>query len=138
MSNYLNYSITTRNGIKDWALRRLGYPLVQVEITEAQLDDAINEATEEFTKYVINEEQYLAYDLSTYQSSGYTLPSTVAGVFAIEESSMGSNTIGGINTLFSLSNEMWNVGVMPPFMAPGGGQTAWILMGFSQKIHRTY
>jgi hypothetical protein len=38
----------------NWVLMQLGYPLVQVEITEAQLRMCINDAVEEFTKYVRN------------------------------------------------------------------------------------
>ena len=53
MSTYLNFSIQTRTDIKEWIMRRFGCPLNTVEITDAQLDDCINDSVELFTEYVI-------------------------------------------------------------------------------------
>jgi hypothetical protein len=109
--------------MKDWVMRKLGWPLNKVEITEDQLQDCINDAVEEFTKYVQQEIQYLALDLEEYNTSGFTLPGNVQGIFALEESSIYGDTIGGINTLFSVQNTMWNAGMFP---IPGQGGGGWI------------
>lgn len=123
MSNYLNFSVKSQADIMDWVLMQLGYPLVQVEITESQLRMCINDAVEEFTKYVIQEESYLALDLEEY-SSGFTLPTNVTGIFALEEDGIYGSTQGGINTLFSVQNTMWNAGMFP--IPRAGSSGAWI------------
>ena len=110
MSNYLNFAIKSRDNMKDWVLRQLGYPLIQVEITEDQLDDCINDSVEEFTKYVIQEQKFLALNLEEYPStSGYTLPDNVQSIFAVDSNNlMGANS--GPNVLFSARNLMWDSG----------------------------
>lgn len=123
MSNYLNFYINDEDGIKNWVMEELGYPLVHVEITDSQLTHCINDAIEEFTKYVIQEREYLALNLEDYNTSGFTLPDNVAGVFALEESmTFGGNA--GVNVLFSTMNTMWNAGMLPiPWT---GNRGSWI------------
>ena len=123
MSTYLNFAITTREEFKNWIQRKLGYPLVTIEITDDQLDDCINDAIEEFTKWCPQEQQYYAADLSEYDSvSGIQLPSNVAGIFSFDDD--GTARSDGINTLFTAENTLWNAsGGTWPF-AGGGG--SWI------------
>jgi len=113
MSNYLNFSVQSEDDIKDWIMRKLGYPLVQVEITEDTLTDCINDAVEEFTKYVTQEVGYIGLDLEEYSTSGFTLDGNVTSVFALEESTIYGDVTGGINVLFSVKNTMWNAGMFP-------------------------
>jgi hypothetical protein len=152
MANYLNFSVKTRDDMKDWICGQLGYPLVQVEITEGQLDMVINDSTEEFTKYVNQEEKYLGLNLSGYAPSendgdgkmvsaggfilsDYTLGRPmVTGVFDLENS--GSGSFGGHNTLFTISNTMWGQGMLPiPGATAGGSATgAWV----NYELARSY
>lgn len=126
MSNYINFSIQTREQIKNYILSKLGYPLITVEITDEQLDIVINEAVEEFTKYVTQEKKWLGYDLSTYnETSGFILPSNVTSIFALEENNVLGGTQGGINTLFSVQNAMWSQGFFPTFIRGDDGG-AWV------------
>lgn len=125
MSDYLNFSIQTKDQIKTWVLRKLGYPLIKVEISEEQLDQCINDSVEEFTKYVVQEVDYIAKDLTTYDAtSGFSLPSNVLSVFALEESNIASGSQSSVNTLFSVQNAMWNAGLFPDFASGAGG--GWI------------
>ena len=101
MSNYLNFQLDSEDDVKSWIMAQMGYPLVHVEITEQQLTYCINDAIEEFTKYVTQERKYLGLDLEEYNTSGFTLDSNIASVFALEESTIYGNTTGGINTLFN-------------------------------------
>ena len=118
MSDYLNFSLSSRDEVANWVVKKLGYPLVQVEITSDQLDICLNDAVEEFTEYVLQERQYLALELSAYNStSGFTLPNNVVSVYALEETQAGP--LGGINTLFSVKNQLYNEGLYPPFMPDG-------------------
>lgn len=137
MSNYLNFHVNSEEAIMSWILRQLGHPLVDVEIHEDQLRDCVNDAIEEFTKYVIQEEQYLSLNLEDYNTSGYTLPNNVAGIFSMEESMYGNNQ-GGINTLFSIQNSMWNAGMLtiPNAGSSGGWINYEMAMQYIDLIHR--
>lgn len=112
MSDFLNYSIQTRQEFKDWILRQLGYPLVTIELTDDHLEDSINEAVETFTKYCSQETEYIAMDLSGYVSpSGLLLPNNVTSVFQIDD--QGASTFGNdVNRLFSIPNVMLNTGML--------------------------
>jgi hypothetical protein len=124
MSNYLDFSIKTRDQMKDWIMKRLGYPLVQVEITDDQLDICIDDSLEEFTKYVNQERGYIALDLENYGENGYTLPANVTSIFCLEENG-GMNQGGGMNDLFSIQNNMMNAGAHP-FTAGHIGSGSWV------------
>lgn len=105
MSNYLNSAITTRQQLKDWLERKLGAPLVVVEITPEQLDDAIDETLEIYTRYVTPEEVYMTIDLKTYPASGLTLPDNITSIYNMGTSSVGSGNDG---TLFSVRSQLRN------------------------------
>ena len=124
MSNYLNFQLQSEDDVKNWIMIQLGYPLVHVEITDEQLTSNINDAIEEFTKYVTEEREYIGLDLEDYQTSGFTLPNNVTSVFALEESNIYGSTTGGVNTLFSVQNTMWNAGMLP--IPSSGNKGSWI------------
>jgi hypothetical protein len=120
MSTYLNFAIQDRDELCNWIERKLGAPLVRVELTQDQLDDAIDEAMEIFTKYVTPERKYFALDLDEWPLSGYTMDDNVAGVWAIDGDADfgGGNTTG---TLFSTRSQLRNtIGFQ------GGSAGAWV------------
>jgi hypothetical protein len=127
MSNYLNFSVTTQDELCNWILRSLGHPLVQVELHEDHLRDAMNDAIEEFTKFMPQDRKYLALNLEDYdEDNGFVLSELVTGIFAIEDGFLnGASSSTGINTLFSVPNTMWNAGMIPA-MGFGGSGGSWI------------
>ena len=121
MSNYLDFAIKTREEFKQYILRKLGAPLVAIELTDEQLDDCINDAVEEFTKWVVQEREYFAFDLTKYEENiGFKLPDNVQGVYTFNDD--GGVRTDGINTLFTVENSLWNAagGAWPMPMGPGG------------------
>jgi hypothetical protein len=153
MSDYLNFSIKTRKELCNWMGRKLGAPLIKVELHPLHYEDAIDEAIEEFTKYVNQERCWLAYDLEKYHwcekldnkppedcdkkeieglvtgaatDEGFTLPCNVTGIFALESSSRFGQAGGGINTLFSVPNQIWNSGGFGGHAGGLGGNGEWI------------
>lgn len=111
MSDYLNFSIATRDQFRSYILRQLGDPLITVELTSDMIEDCINESVEIFTKYASQEIDYLAYNLSGYTASGLLMPSNVTGVFSLDDNSVG---LAGtdVNRLFSIPNSMLNSGLL--------------------------
>lgn len=118
MSSYLNFSVQTREQMKTWILTELGEPLITVELHDTQLEQAINNALEEFSKWATFEKDFYPCNLSQYtESSGYLLPSDTVAVWEIQDDLLPA---GGISTLFSIPNAMWNAGVWPSFQGGVG------------------
>lgn len=98
MSSYKTFSIQSKTELCEWILRKLGSPLITVELTEDQLLDAIDESVEEFTKYVNQERKWLPLDLSTYDEvSGFILPDCCTGVFSLNSTGGANGGFGGFN-----------------------------------------
>ena len=107
MSNYLDFSVKTRDDIKSWILRQLGHPLVTVELAEDHLEDVVNESVETFTKYCSQDIDYVAVNISGYMSpSGILMPSNITGIFSMNDNMAGS--LHDVNRLFSIHNVMMN------------------------------
>ena len=116
----LNYRVTDREDLQNWILRKLGHPLVTIELTSDQINDAIDDAMEQFAKYCIQDEAYYILDLKKnyVKDVGIQLPSIVQSVVEMEEDYYSEF---GINSLFTVGNQMMNAG-MAPFPVNGGSQ----------------
>jgi len=111
MANYTNFAIKSRDELKSYVLRQCGYPLVTVELTEDQINDAIDNATETFTQYLLPEKRYISYDLTQYDStSGFIVQEGILSFFDIQDS---STVLGSVGDLFSPKNVLWNAGQYP-------------------------
>lgn len=133
MSSYLDFSITTRTEFKDWILKMLGAPLITVELADEHLEIAINNATEEFTKYCSQERDSIALNIETYtQDVGFTLQNNVTGVYVLDDLNIGMK--GDVNMLFSIPNSMLNAGMLVlPTPNSGYGWINWEL--FQQNLN---
>lgn len=125
MSTYINFSIKTRTEFQDWILVKLGHPLVTVELTEDQLNVAINDALEYFTEYSDAQENYVLLNLEDYEEDiGISLSAhNVKSIFSMDEE-YGSH---GINTLFSIENQMANAGILPMNFGASGSLVSYEL-----------
>ncbi|HPM74224.1 MAG TPA: hypothetical protein PLA71_00715 [Saccharofermentans sp.] len=130
MSTYLDFGVKTRDNLKRWILHMLGAPLIRVELTEDQVDFCIDNAIELFSKYADMGSDHYAIDLEEYvEGVGVQLPSNVVAVHALEENdvSMGK----GINTLFSVPNQLFNSGTTAipgsSMFRQAGGWVTWDL-----------
>ena len=56
-------TITSREDLKDYALRRLGFPVIEINVDDAQVEDRIDDALQFFSQYHFDgvEEAYLPY-----------------------------------------------------------------------------
>jgi hypothetical protein len=130
MSSYKEFGIQSKEELCEWILRKLGHPLITVELSEQHIIDNIDEAVEEFTKYVNQERNYMALKLSEYDSlsgTGFTLPDCCTGVFALEGTGLGGKGgFGGINTLFSFGNYLNNTADFGLYGTGGGYAESWI------------
>jgi len=82
-------AVTTREGLKKYALRSLGAPVVQINVADEQLEDRLDEAIEYFKLYHYDgiERMFLRYcvqesDFPTYEPVGsYSGFSGVSGAY---------------------------------------------------------
>ena len=117
----LNYRVVDREGLQNWIMRKLGHPLVTIELTTDQLNDSIDDAMEQFAKYCKQDEDYYIVDLKKeyVEGVGVKLPSIVQSIADVHEDYYAGF---GINTLFTVGNQMMNAG-MAPF--PLGSSQGW-------------
>jgi hypothetical protein len=135
MSNYSNFGVTSREDLKQYILNFLGYPLIQVEITDQQLDFAIDTAIEQFTKFADQDEDYLVLPIEDYQEGeGIILPHNVTSCFSLDSMFESGGRGQPYNTLFSLDaqfrNSMFDMGIFQGGIR--GGFVGWHL--FHEKI----
>lgn len=101
----------TKNELRNWIKRRLGYPMVRIELHDTQIDDCIHTARYEYIKWAagnITQEATFALPLSAGIAE-YDLPSGVTNIVKAK----GYNTsVHGINTLFSVENYLYNKGIL--------------------------
>ena len=111
MSLFTNFGIQTNQNLRDYVLTSLGAPLITIELTNSQLDLAIDEAIETFTKYCYTDEVHMAIPLSGYTTSGLLIPSNITAIYTIADDSAGLGRDS--SQLFTTSNFLWNQGALP-------------------------
>jgi hypothetical protein len=100
--------------------RRLGYPLVKIELEAEQIDDAIDDARQKFMRWAVGQatqETYCLMMLSAGQYE-YEMPSSCKEVIGYS-----TRTTGGINTLFTVDNYLFNMGMYDIFTLNESGYT---------------
>ena len=108
MSDYLNFSIQTKKDFKNWIFRQLGYPFINPEIRDENLEDCINDAVEEYTEYAAQDQKYFALNVKDYiGGKGYYMPGEVQAVTNLYDYGVHGTTSTGINP-FSFNFMMVN------------------------------
>ena len=109
----------TKKQLAEKIKRRLGYPMVKVELHPRQIEDTIDYARDKFIKWAVGQatqETYFTCLLSAGQNF-YDLPIGVTEV--LEYNDKGSSW--GINTLFTIDNYLYSRGVFDPVIWGSGG-----------------
>lgn len=101
----------TKNELRNWIKRKLGYPMVRVELHDTQIDDCIMKSREEYIKWAVGnatDEVFFTVPLSAGVDT-YELPSGVTEIVKVREFDTSAH---GINTLFTIENYLYNQGVL--------------------------
>jgi len=103
--------------------RRLGWPMIKVEIDNTQIYDAIDYARDKFIKWAVGQatnEVFFTLALSGGQTI-YELPLGVTEIISYDDTGSAG---GGINTLFTVENFLFNQGMYQSlFNTADGGYT---------------
>ena len=106
--------------------RRLGAPIIKVELDNTQIFDAIDYARDKFIKWAVGQsrvETFFTMALSASQTV-YALPNGVTEI--VEYTDYCGISGGGINTLFTIDNFLYNNGMYEALYKTamsGGGYT---------------
>lgn len=91
----------SREGIKLWIKRKLGYPVVNIELTDDQLEDSIDEALDEVAPWVVQPE-YITVPFSNRVDLKEYSVAYVINVFSAESRTNQSGVVnGGVVDIFS-------------------------------------
>lgn len=96
--------VTSRAMLKDYCLRRLGFPVIQINVDADQVDDRIDDALDIFQQFHVDGTQkiYIAYQLTANDVTNQyvQLPNSVIGVtniFPIAQDSINSTGADNFN-----------------------------------------
>lgn len=80
-------SVNSRTTLQNYALRKLGYPVVEINVTDDQLEDRLDDALQFFSEYHFDgvEKVYLNHQVTaTDISNGYiSVPDSVASIIRV-------------------------------------------------------
>jgi hypothetical protein len=104
-------AVTSRTALKDYCLRRLGYPVIEINVSEDQLEDRIDEALEFWREFHSDAVQriYLKHQVtdSDVANQYITLPpdvSYVTRVFPVSSTWLASTNMFSFQYQFALSD----------------------------------
>lgn len=115
---------TTRTEFKEWCLRSLGKPVIEINVEDSQVDDRIDEALSWFWDYHFegSQKEYYKYQLQPedYTNKYITLPDNIIGavsIFDIFNDTTTSNMFSiryqiSLNDLYTLTS----VSMVPYYM----------------------
>lgn len=129
----------TKKELINWIRRKLGEPMVKVELHDSQIEDCLFNAREEYIKWAsgsATDEVFFTIALSAGIDT-YELPSGVTEVIKVKEF---STSMHGINTLFTTENYMYNQGMLS-FLHNLGSYSIidyYLALGFLELIERLF
>ena len=109
----------TKKALAEKIKRRFGYPMVKVELDNSQIYDAIDYARSKFIKWAVGQATTETF-FTMALSAGTTIYDLPLGVTEVLNYSTGSST-GGINTLFTIDNFLYNQGMFESLLRPSLG-----------------
>lgn len=95
---------TSKTELKDYCLRRLGFPVIDINVDDDQVDDRVDDALQKFADYHFDgvHKDYLAVQItSDVKANGYVvLPDEVTGVNRILR--IGSDSVNSSGSNFNM------------------------------------
>ena len=108
---------TTRDQFKEWCLRKLGKPVIEINVDQDQIDDRVDEALSYYWDYHFDgtEKTYLKHQVTEEDKANkyITVPENIIGVISIFDLSTNIATSSGmfnvqyqfvLNNIYDLTN----------------------------------
>lgn len=108
--------IDTREKLKDYVKRQLGAPFINVEVSDDQLDDIIDETIQEYSAFAYDGETIETFLIQSTGKGTYTVPSNTSSIKKLSKGS-GLSPYAGVGgglvlSYDQLSNWGWSAGDM--------------------------
>lgn len=118
----------SKKNLADKIKRKLGYPMVKVELDQTQIYDAIDYSRNRWMKWAVGQatqETFFTLMLSAGQTV-YDLPTGTTEVVQY----LSTGTSSGINTLFTIDNFLYNQGMYESLIHTAGGDAGYTLISY--------
>jgi hypothetical protein len=127
-------AISSRQGLIDYCLRRLGFPVIEINVDEDQIEDRVDDALQYFQEYHFDgvERTYLKHQITgnTFKFSGLSSPSFDLGEKLVGETSGASCYLLSLNGTTAITDTTKGV-----FQA--GENVTGLTSGFTRSLATT-
>ena len=111
-------AVETREGLKQYCLRRLGAPLVNIDVTDEQIEDRIDDALSKFARYHYSgsEKLYYKHELTQIDIDNryITLPENIITVIRVLPYGGGMSDMSGMfNSEYQMRLGDYSSGTVP-------------------------
>ena len=107
-------ALNSRQGLHDYVLRRLGYPVIDIDVDPEQVEDRIDDAFQKYRDYHYDASEHVYYKIQATQTDidnqYFTVPDALIGItrcFRIGGSSVGANNLFNLRYQIHL-NDLFN------------------------------
>ena len=108
----------TKTQLREMVKRKLGAPMVKVELCDDQINDHIDYSVSDYIDWAVGAGTDIVHFTIPLEAGKrfYDLPKGVIDILDYTEQGVG---VGGINTLFTMENYLYNQGMFDPLRTPG-------------------
>lgn len=106
-------AVASRQGLKDYCLRRLGYPVIDINVDDAQVEDRIDDALQKYRDYHYEGTEHVYYKIlvsaTDLVNKYFTLPESMIGVVRILNIDASFSSSNLFNTRYQMYlNDIYN------------------------------
>lgn len=118
----------SKTQLKDYCLRRLGFPVIEINISNEQIDDCIDEALQKFVQfhYDATVRKYIVHQLTlqNIQTRNITLPNEIAFVVSLIPAGVSGNASIEFSDAWNIE---WNAYMTLKDISQGGGLLNYVM-----------
>ena len=106
----------TKTQLREMIKRKLGAPMIKIELCDDQINDHIDYSVSDYIDWAVSAGTDIVYFTLPLEAGRryYDLPKGVLDILEYSEQGVGQ---GGINTLFTMENYLYNNGMFDPLTA---------------------
>jgi hypothetical protein len=111
--------MSLKTDLRDKIKRRLGWPTIKLELSDETIDEHIDYSRDKFIKFAAGHATQEVF-FTMMLSGGQYLYDMPPGTVNVINYDMSGASLGGINTLFTISHMMYEQGMFDELLHPSG------------------